>query len=732
METAAALKALLKESSADFAGSILCRQDGVMMKGSAFDDKSNHIGCLMLLAAGASGAPASGVGSTASSTPSTGRASPVDPLAPLQVMLAWVPYTMFVSLVPHLAAPAVLAAATCASAAEAHEAGGCPQSWTFAQLYPVSSMQKLQRKTNLRGKRIIVVTRAGCAPECPLIFQDGGITKFFEELRRVCELKPIGLSSDEFIVESVVGSSSDFVDAGAVMAGSTGAAASSPLGSSPSASPAGGVPRSIIAGSVVAGGGKPGASGTAAVGGAGSGRPSPRLAAGTVSPSSVPLSVASTSTGPPSSTSSDDKNNRGAGSVVAQLLSGWGVVNTLKGGSRLATAVASSVVNSLVSHDDGEDNGGGFDVCERIQDVEALKPAVLFQGTRRLGAPLSREDWARCFDADGRLVPELFGPARFKAFHGGVDPTIRGEVWAALLGVYPLEATAGERAEVRQQHQESYARMRLQWQTLTPDQIDNWPDYRDRRIAVDKDVERTDRTHPQFADDGCLQLRRLRDVLMTHVMSNFDLGYCQGMSDVASSMLLIYESDAEAFWTFKMLIKDRMAGNFYCDVKRQTMPQQLKAIETLLRVFAPTLHAHLDRHRATDVAFCFRWLLVLFKREFGFEDVNRLWDTIFASPHTPQYEIFVAAAILRCVAGQIVEQSLSYDELLKFTNAMSLNMRLDDVLLLAEDFYETVGSAIAWKHRTRSGENATRPTLATVLEAYQTPSSPVTGTPLRG
>ena len=32
------------------------------------------------------------------------------------------------------------------------------------------------------------------------------------------------------------------------------------------------------------------------------------------------------------------------------------------------------------------------------------------------------------------------------------------------------------------------------------------------------------------------------------------------------------------------------------------------------------------QHGAEDLFFCFRWLLVSFKREFNYEDVMRIWE----------------------------------------------------------------------------------------------------------
>lgn len=68
--------------------------------------------------------------------------------------------------------------------------------------------------------------------------------------------------------------------------------------------------------------------------------------------------------------------------------------------------------------------------------------------------------------------------------------------------------------------------------------------------VVEKDVNRTDRTHPFYSGDGNPHLSQLYDILMTYVMYDFDLGYVQGMSDLLSPILCLMENEVDAFWCF--------------------------------------------------------------------------------------------------------------------------------------------------------------------------------------
>ena len=83
-----------------------------------------------------------------------------------------------------------------------------------------------------------------------------------------------------------------------------------------------------------------------------------------------------------------------------------------------------------------------------------------------------------------------------------------------------------------------------------------------------KDVLRTDRQETFFGavhDGGEIQplvespggtidlppkLQVLFDILMTYTMVQFDLGYVQGMNDLLAPILLVMDSESEAFWCF--------------------------------------------------------------------------------------------------------------------------------------------------------------------------------------
>ena len=53
-----------------------------------------------------------------------------------------------------------------------------------------------------------------------------------------------------------------------------------------------------------------------------------------------------------------------------------------------------------------------------------------------------------------------------------------------------------------------------------------------------------------------------------------------------------------------------------------------------------------EKAEALNLFFCFRWVLIAFKREFPFDDVLRLWEVLWTDYYSNQFLLFVAFAVL--------------------------------------------------------------------------------------
>ncbi|CAI0541094.1 unnamed protein product [Linum tenue] len=145
------------------------------------------------------------------------------------------------------------------------------------------------------------------------------------------------------------------------------------------------------------------------------------------------------------------------------------------------------------------------------------------------------------------------------------------------------------------------------------------------RIVVD--VVRTD-IHLEFYEDK-RNLARMSDILAVYAWIDPATGYCQGMSDLLSPFVVLFEDDADAFWCFEMLLR-RMRENFQMDGPTGVM-KQLQALWHILEVSDREMYGHLSHIGAESLHFAFRMLMVLFRRELSFSETLRMWEMMWAA-----------------------------------------------------------------------------------------------------
>ncbi|XP_029159284.1 TBC1 domain family member 15 isoform X1 [Nylanderia fulva] len=323
----------------------------------------------------------------------------------------------------------------------------------------------------------------------------------------------------------------------------------------------------------------------------------------------------------------------------------------------------------------GEGSGEEYEVIGVGVDLPPRPPCPR-------GTPLTQEQWEKCKDSEGRIIdPEAIKEIIFR---GGIVPSLRFEVWKFLLNYYPWKSTHNERLELKRKKTDEYFTMKLQWRTFTSAQESRFSDYRERKSLIEKDVNRTDRTHAYYAGDNNPHLEQLYDILMTYVMYNFDLGYVQGMSDLLSPILFLMDNEVDAFWCFVGFM-DKVSTNFEMDQKG--MKAQLCQLHTLLCTTEPQLAYYLNRHDSGNMFFCFRWLLVLFKREFSAIDILKLWEILWTGLPCKNFHLLICAAILDTEKNILIENNYGFTEILKHINDLSLHIELPWTISKAEGIY---------------------------------------------
>ncbi|KAK9766721.1 GTPase activating protein [Basidiobolus ranarum] len=320
-------------------------------------------------------------------------------------------------------------------------------------------------------------------------------------------------------------------------------------------------------------------------------------------------------------------------------------------------------------------------------------------------SPITADLWYRYFEGsteestDGRLLMRE-EDIKSSIFSGGVEDKIRPIVWKYLLGIYPWDSTEAQRKEISESNKAEYKRLKSLW--LDHPELKEDTKFQEQKHQIEKDVLRTDRTNPLFLEEEGLEggidalsatglpgtnsnLEVLKHILITYNYYNKDLGYVQGMSDLLAPLFVVMQDEVETFWCFTNFM-ERMKVNFYAD--QSGMNKQLRTLEALIRIMDPPMYRHLEKTDSSNLFFCFRWLLIWFKREFEYENVMRLWEVLWTDHISKDFHLFVALAIINQNRRVILEELTAFDEILKWANDQSMHIDLEATLCRAEALYQ--------------------------------------------
>lgn len=304
--------------------------------------------------------------------------------------------------------------------------------------------------------------------------------------------------------------------------------------------------------------------------------------------------------------------------------------------------------------------------------------------------PLEEEEWTLLLADEAQAVEAI----RQRIQDGGLSTELRPAAWKWLLGVQQFDKPLKTQIAKREAMSEEYRRLKSEWM----DKANNKdPIVLDLLLRVEKDVVRTDRNNPFYpktqgdqsrmlvaaviAGNGKLTL--LRNIVMTwsYTFEN-TVGYVQGMCDIASAFLVVMNDELDGYNCFCKLMEEKK-DNFKND--GSGMSRQLDLFRQLIKVIDKELFDKLP----ANLFVSFRWYLVLFRREFSFEDIVKLWDQLLASVYSPDWIIFVGLGIFQMYRLEMMRDDLcsDSDELLHFFQCKSQRINIDKLLIVTEDFF---------------------------------------------
>ncbi|KAL3216930.1 hypothetical protein MRX96_051116 [Rhipicephalus microplus] len=250
--------------------------------------------------------------------------------------------------------------------------------------------------------------------------------------------------------------------------------------------------------------------------------------------------------------------------------------------------------------------------------------------------PVGDREFRACLDDEGRLLKPQ--ELRLAVYKGGVEPSLRKVIWKHILNVYPEGLTGRERLAYMRRKSDQYVELRTTWKAV----VENSAFSGDIQYVINmvrKDVLRTDRSHPFYeGEDDNRNVVSLFNLLTTFALNHPSLSYCQGMSDLASPLLVVMRDEPHAYVCFCALMR-RLGPNF--DVDGEAMTLKFKHLSDLVQYYDSTFFRYLQKCGAHDLLFCYRWLLLELKREFSFDDALHMLEVQWSSlpPMPPDGEL---------------------------------------------------------------------------------------------
>ncbi|XP_077022274.1 TBC1 domain family member 16 isoform X2 [Tamandua tetradactyla] len=262
-------------------------------------------------------------------------------------------------------------------------------------------------------------------------------------------------------------------------------------------------------------------------------------------------------------------------------------------------------------------------------------------------------------------------------FFGGIDVSIRGEVWPFLLRYYSHESTSEEREALRVQKRREYRDIQRRRLSMSPEEHRTF--WRNVQFTVDKDVVRTDRSNQFFRGEGNPNVESMRRILLNYAVYNPAIGYSQGMSDLVAPILAEVLDESDTFWCFVGLMQNTI---FVSPPRDEDMEKQLLYLRELLRLTHLRFYQHLALlgEDGLQMLFCHRWLLLCFKREFPEAEALRIWEACWAHYQTDYFHLFICVAIIAIYGDDVIEQQLAADQMLLHFGNLAMHMNGELVL----------------------------------------------------
>lgn len=299
------------------------------------------------------------------------------------------------------------------------------------------------------------------------------------------------------------------------------------------------------------------------------------------------------------------------------------------------------------------------------------------------------------------LQPQIItGEIHFKKIHDlanksfdQMTPKDRTLGWLALLNIYPLIPSEWndrfnnivdpymnimEDFRLKDWHLQSFTTQ------ITPEMISSRIDDPSQMITINTDIKRMNRslqflkfssqeTCPEGVDPMYFyhmeHVRRIERILYIFSKTMTEIGYIQGMNELAVVFYYVYHLTPEVFknnfeivesFVYQSLVslfKQTNIGHLYLiSNDASSVIETLKPFSDVIEENLPALSNYIRKLNIQPVLYSFQWFSIMFTQKHEIPDVLPLWDSLLA--HLScflEYEFFIGIAHLVVIHDQLLK-----------------------------------------------------------------------------
>jgi hypothetical protein len=229
-----------------------------------------------------------------------------------------------------------------------------------------------------------------------------------------------------------------------------------------------------------------------------------------------------------------------------------------------------------------------------------------------------------------------------KYFYEGIPNIIRGKIWSLCIGnkfsitkeFYDIEAKKSiqllmklERNSYKKNknndESDNSSSLSISTKKKYSQYIKKTLDKEKSINLIDLDIERTFPSMGVFKKDSQLG-DNLREILRIFVVARPDIGYVQGLSYIAATLLLQMDKFQSLVCFMNIILSPNILPFYRLD--EQNIKKRLDLFNDIFKINLPELFDHFQENEILPEHYLLEWFMTLYTRNIYFDLALRIWD----------------------------------------------------------------------------------------------------------